>query len=268
MSLSDTFKQSGAPVRQARVHFSTAKDTNRIIRFYRANAHQHVDQRSDDMIREAATTGRFILISEKYNRLGASSATYDYKQGTSTAYWTEVGSTRAALEGFGLYAPIIASQVIYEFLTSPPNDHFFAAVYADNTAVASLLEKKVGWTPFTPGDALLDASGERENHDKGKILWLKADSQSLPHQARVVLDFIDKASTTGIENRKTGEWLKIDMTDFPLAHRLRPLVEALANSDFAKALENNPNQPMAQTRGLLQKYMSNALFIFRPKTLS
>jgi hypothetical protein len=173
------------------------------------------------------------MVTDPDGTIQMSSAAYDYadEKGNDRA-WIEIGSTRAAIEGFGLYPYIIASQVVHAWMNYPPDRFIFADIFTDNLQVASMLEKKVGWEPFTPDDELLDAAHERENQKNGRLLWFRAASSSLPHQARLVQTFIQNASQ-GILNRKTGETLKLDISAFPLAHVQRQNLDALATLNIA-----------------------------------
>jgi hypothetical protein len=243
MSLKNMFEntESDAPARRLKVRFSEAADSGALVDFYKQNRHQHVDDRPSEKIAATANAGRTFMITDEKDDIAAASCAYDYPHpldDSGETHWTEIGSTRAQLSGLGVYPFIIASQVIYDFLSSPPKDHFFASIYNDNLPVADFLENKVGWDRFVPDDDLIDASGERASLDK--LVWLKAESHTLPHQARLVLEFMDKAGGEGIINKKTGERTCFDFSQFPLANRFRAAVETLATGDFANAIEAAP----------------------------
>lgn len=260
MKISKYFKNP-AEAAEVKVHFSTIADVSRVFNFYAAYQHEHVDLRAEDLLRTSTENGRiFMAIHEPTSTIMMSSSAYDYddpRTNTVNKSWVEIGSTRAAVDGLGLYPFTIASQVIHEFITRPPEDFFFASIYNNNDAVAAMLSGKVGWSFFDPEDTLIDVSGERENMDK--LIWLRADTTSIPHQARLVLSVIERLERDGLRNKRTNEVYKINFQNFPLANELRPILKELAYGQYGKILENTPALNMRQASDTLKESMANRL---------
>lgn len=244
MSATQSF--NAASKRLCILRFSTAADADALFDYYDSHRHHHVDPLDRDDVAATAAAGRYLMVTDPDGTIQMSSAAYDYAddKGNNRA-WLEIGSTRAAIEGFGLYPYIIASQVVHAWVNYPPDHFIFADIFSDNLSVASMLEKKVGWETFTPDNDLLDAAHEQENQKNGRLLWLRVAPCSLPHQARLVQTFIENASQ-GILNRKTGDTLKLDISAFPLAHAQRQNLDALATLDTTVIIVQPAQVALAQ----------------------
>ena len=152
---------------------------------------------------------------------------------------------------------MISSQVINDFLTRPPKDRFVAIVDHDNDSVLHLLGNKTGWKSFKAGKDLSDALGATKDWESGNpYVWLGASSDTLSHQARLVLELIEQGQLT---NKKTGETLALDLKDFPLANDLRPYVEELATGKFGEELSKKRHTSLRTVRERLETHMKGAL---------
>lgn len=242
-----------------KVRFSYPADTARVLQHYRDNPHPHVDYRGDAVFTDRIENGRTLLVMTGHDEIALASMAYDFNepghQG-SHATWIELGSTVGAkdkLRGFSMYPFAIASQVVHEFLTQPPADHFFACIYKSNPEVTKFLNTAVGWKFYDPDDAFIAVAGETPENAKN-INWLQATTDTLPHQARVVLEVINKGY---LENRKTGGKALLDLDEFVLANQYLALVQELAHGAFGRMLESCPPIPLAQTRDQFLIYMKS-----------
>lgn len=251
-----------------KVRFSSASDAGKAIDFYENEQHQHVDRRPDDVLSARAKAGQILMIEDAQGTLKAASISYDFNRAatdraTGPATWIEIGSTRSTLSGIGLYPFIIASQVMERFLNDPPEETFIAAIFRDNMPVTNFLNKVVGWSLFEPKRECSDAADITKELDK--IYCLEAPTTSLPHQARIVLDFIERADSGRIKNKKTGETVTFDFSDFSLAGKLKPLLQELGYGTTAHALETGAPIPMHQARQLLERHFSANIPVNKPR---
>ena len=250
------------------MRFSTAADLKKVVGFYTANKHDDVDMREMAKTEKAVKDGRFLLMLDRSSGLYGGSAGYDYAAYGADNFWTEFGTTRTKQDGLGvpknemvphniLYPYIVASQVVYEFLTRPPQDRFFANIYENNTAVMYLLKDLVGWKDFAAEQKLVDMVAEFDNPDCDKAyVWLGCSSDTLPRQARLVMKLLE---TKELAYKKADGTVKLDLSKFPLANEWRPYVEALASGEFSEMLESNPHVGLAETRKLLESYVHQGI---------
>lgn len=177
------------------VGFSTASDITEVLRFYDENQHEHVDARDPVELEQEATDGRLLLIRKEGDIVAASSAfNYSVEKGAPPS-WVEIGATRVALNGYGFYPFIIASQSLEEVIRGTPEDYLFANIYADNEAVKHLLGVKTGWDNFlVSDDPTLEATYSRKKNvtpeEMNTWAWLRSPASRLPHQARIVRDVV------------------------------------------------------------------------------
>lgn len=249
-----------------RFHFSGAADLPNVKSYYASNRHNNVDIRKDDITEQAVKNGRFILVDQKDGTLHAGSAAYDFADpddDTEPRQWIELGTTRATLPGYGLYPYLISSQVVYDFLDKPPKDRFVAIVDDNNPSVRHLLGVKTGWKEFTASPELETALHQTKSWSSNDpYKWFGATTDTLPHQARLVLDLINK---TELVHKNGQDRHFLDFSDFPLANQFRKAVEFLANGPVANHLENNPHMGMAKARDYLEKHMKGQLKSPQPK---
>jgi nucleoid DNA-binding protein len=267
MSVSNSFKN--VAVKSIAVRFSEKGDEQKVYDFYKDNNHKHVDKRKKNVLDERVQNERVILVEDDKKNIGMGSISYDFNKASNKSLqpdWIEIGSTRSKLNGLGLYPFIIASQVVYEFIKNQPSEQFIANVYDDNKSVCYMLENLVGWKHIQPEQTMLDACSATKDKNKQHSAtrkWFAATSDTIPHQARIVLNMIDKGEieiktkdpNTG-KKVKTGQVIKVDTSQFVLAKELRPYVEALAHGKLAKALEENPQLTMNTARAYLAKHMN------------
>lgn len=249
MSTTSQFNISSLPA--LTVRFSGPADVPAVLDFYHSNQHHNVDNRGDDVFTKRTEEGRAILILNPDNSIGMASMSHPMDQGKKI----EIGSTRAQLEGFGLYPFVVASQIVHEFLERPAQECFFACIHLDNDSVTKMLNQKVGWQFMTPSQDFADAVGEGATKDT--LRWLVASSDTFAHQARVASDAMAKGY---VENRKTGEKLRLDLSAFSLAGAYQRHVHELAHGRFGEMLENAMPIPPAEARKAFENYMQGATY--------
>lgn len=236
------------------IRFSTPADVPAVLSFYHANQHHNVDNRGDAVFQNRTEQGRVFLALMPDHSIGAASMSHPFTTPLAnggTGLSSEIGSTLARVDGFGLYPFIVASQIIHEFLEKPPEGVFFALIHTDNTPVLNLLTKKVGWNIVPASQDFADAIGEGPNIDH--FTWLNASTNTFAHQARIVLSQID---TGYVEHKKTGQRLNLDLSGFSLATKHRAALSELANGAFGQMLEQSPAKDLRQTLGLFSAYMA------------
>lgn len=265
MSLSDGNDGGRDHKKSLKFAFSKAADHDRLVEFYKDNRHDTVHIRKPAVMRKAVDNGRFIVLTDDQNGVRAGSGAYDYPDDDHNYQrrWTELGTTTANMPGYGLYPYIIAAQVIMDFIGRTPSESFVATIDHDNYSVIDLLKNKVGWKEFSPSEELKkEIKNTKDWSTENPVVWLRATPEALPHQARLVLELIDK---TELVNKKTGEKVKLDLSDFPLANEMRSYVEALADGKLAKAFEENPHITMNTARAYLAKHMNGQVHYPRPR---
>jgi hypothetical protein len=157
---------------------------------------------------------------------------------------------------------MIASQVIREFLENTPTDKFFAIIDHDNHAVIKRLYE-TGWKDFTPTKHIEDSlKATKDWATDNPVVWRHATSDTLPHQARIVLAVIEKGE---LVNPRTGAKAELDLSQFPLANKYLPHLQALARGPFADALENAPHTGLKETRARLEQHLKKGLQSPQPK---
>lgn len=227
------------------IRFSKQSDVPQVLKFYEDHRHPNVDDRGNDIFTDRTESGRALLVFTPDGEIGMSSMSHPMK-GTGAV---EIGSTLSPME-YRLYTFVIASQIIHEFLERTPEDCFFACIHKGNP-VTDILNKKVGWEYLTPTQAFADSVGEGSNI--AKLNWLHVPTNTLGHQARIVLEQIDKGY---LEHKKTGARINLDLRGFSLAQEFRRHVEELAQGRFGEMLENSLPLPLKAARKALQDYQA------------
>lgn len=234
------------------IRFSTPADVPAVLHFYQTNLHKNVDYRGDDIFADRTENGRTLLILNPDNTIGMASTSHPFDQNKKI----EIGSTiRSGLDGLGLYPFVIASQVIHEFLERTPEECLFACIHKENADVVSMLHKKVGWNMTTPTQEFADAVGEG-NHIND-LTWLRADTDTFAHQAKIVDTSINKGF---VENKKTGEKFGLNLAHFSLATTFNHHLQELAHGRFGEMLKHAHPLPLAQARQSFENYLKGATY--------
>jgi hypothetical protein len=237
------------------IRFSEQNDTQTICDFHQKNPHHNVDPRKPEIVEERARNGRILLI-EQGGAVKASSIGYDFTRASegSGAAWIEIGTVRSTIGG--IFAFMIASHVIHEFLNSPPGEKFVTNIHSRNARVGHKFQHEAGWKIFVPSDeitAACKATKTAESKESPRI-WFEATSDTLPFQARIV----ENAMTRGIDG-KTGK-MDLDLSRFPLSATFRRQVEELAHGRFGEMMEKAEPLPLRETRGLFEQYLNGATY--------
>lgn len=238
--------QTGAQRRKKYfLSFSTTKDTQDLLDYYSANAHGNVYQREESQIRERIRSGAVIMLRDEQDKIVAASITWPIMDKQGRHKWSEVGTTRFTLPGFGLYEPMVASQIVQSALVEPPEDRFIAEVDVSNTAVIYLLHKKLGWPTYNPPKDLEEAvEGTVDpNEPITPVNWYQCGPETLAKHAGMVMKLIDNPV---LKNSKTGEEIEIDMSKFPLAQKFKKAVEVLSKMQAANDDRPDPKKTVAK----------------------
>lgn len=263
----DYFSKAKKP--SLKVRFSQAADVNNILQYYKDNQHQHVHIREAEWYASHARKGQYLLGLENDGNIIASTGTYDYivngdgdgdVDGKPSYY--ELGSTSfkpGKGTGYNLYPFFIASQVVQAFLEHPPKEMCIANVYDDSPVGKKMLVPIVGWKEIQPSEDILakfKSSKSADHTNNNPMTWYGTPTDTIPHMARIVLDFLNKGEVT---NKKTGDVLKLDVSDFSLAQDFRHAVEMLAHGPVANHLENNPHMGMKAAREYLENHRQSRI---------
>src|ERR1700733_14489640 len=110
------------------VRFSTSKDEKDIFDFYKKNEHTFVFLRDAEVWKERIASGAVTMIHDDSGKIVAASISYPIMHksadGNDVHQWTEIGSTRVALEGIGLFNALVSAQVLRAYMLEPPKDRF------------------------------------------------------------------------------------------------------------------------------------------------
>lgn len=262
MSQQNSFHAAGRE--RLTVAFSRAADLPDVLAYYGANRHDAVDIRKGNVTENAVKNGRFLLVRDRNGALRAGSSTYDFATaaGDDKRAWSEMGTTRATLPGFSLYQFMIASQVVREFIENTPTDRFFAIIDHDNPAVIKRLYE-AGWKDYTPDPHLVGAlEATKDFHTDNAVVWRSATSDTIPHQARIVLAQIEKGK---LVNPRTGAEADLDLSQFPLAQQYLPHLRALAGGSLADKLEKSPHMGLKTARALLDNHLKKGVQSPQPR---
>lgn len=257
MSLKNVFSNSGA--KTLTIRFSQPADVPVLLDFYRNNRHPHVDYRGDALFTDRIESGRALVVFKPDGAIGMSSMSHPFNDpvtSSSRPRWAEIGSTVGSMDGLGLYPFVVATQVIEEFISRTPDDKIFACIYKSNPAVTDMLNKKVGWPIISPSADFALAVGE-DPSTMGRLNWLHAESDSLRHQARIVIAILDKGF---VENRKTGEKFALDVRNLSLANTTYRHLTELAYGRFGEMLEKAHPLPLQKARDTFDKYLNGARY--------
>lgn len=224
----DAFSNSNIPSK-VKIRFSTPADVERIIAYYESNPHPGYAPReaTPGQIRD----GRAILIEDDGGTIWGASVEYGFfsenqDENASNPAWAEIGTTRITLNGCGLYPVIIAAEALYAYLDNTPEQCVYADVHQGNEQVIKLLHGKLQWPEYDAPDELTQISqGSLDESKKGiPVNYYKCGEEQLPHQAATVMSMIKSG---GLQH-KSGQFIEVDLSDFPLATTYIQDMERLA----------------------------------------
>lgn len=219
------------------VRFSTSSDEEKIFDFYQSNPHQFVFKRDPEIWRERISSGAVTIIEDEQGNIVASSITYPVTDDQGRHMWSELGSTRVALDGLGLVKPLVATQVLRAYLLEPPDDRFVLEIVNGNAHSKHVFEKQ-GATPFDIPDALrqkVAATVAPENQNT-QVEWFQLGVETMPDYARILTE-VEKNPV--IVHRGTGEVYTLDFSRCALHQHFYQEVVDLSGQDFGdRAMPN------------------------------
>lgn len=219
------------------VRFSEPEDEDAIFEFYASNPHTYVAKREPEVWRERIASGAVTLIHDEDGTIVASSISYPLvckdEDGEDAHMWTEIGSTRVALDGIGLFKTLVSAQIMRAYLLEPPEDRFALEIIKGNEHSKHVF-LKAGATAFDIPDALQvkvlnSLAPESKNID---VEWFQMGVETLPLMAQYVLDSYKNPK---LVNKKTGEEYELDFSRCALTTQFLDAVENVAGLDFGDA---------------------------------
>ena len=219
------------------VRFSTSQDEKDIFGFYKDNQHTFVFQRDPEVWKERIAAGAVTIIHDENGKIVASSISYPITQkdanGNEVHQWTEIGSTRVALEGIGLFDAMASAQIVRAYLLEPPKDRFVLEIILGNSH-SKYVFTKLGATLYTiPSDlAKKVKSTIAPGSGKDPVEWFQIGAEAIPAIAKKLVD-AEKNNT--LVNKKTGEKYELDFSRCALMTTFKDEVKDLANENFGDA---------------------------------
>lgn len=225
------------------VRFSTSQDEQEIFEFYKQNQHEFVFLRDPEVWKERIAAGAVTLIHDEDGKIVASSISYPITQtdanGNELHQWTEIGSTRVALDGIGLVKTLVSAQVLRAYMLEPPNDRFVLEIVVDNSHSKHVFTKM--------GATLYDMPPDLEKKVKATIApgsglapveWFQMGVETVPGLAQNILD---SAQNNVLVNKKTGEEYILDFSRCVLINQFHDEVKDLAKNDFGDVKKPDPD---------------------------
>tara|TARA_B100002019_G_scaffold182318_1_gene157353 strand:- start:233 stop:1081 length:849 start_codon:yes stop_codon:yes gene_type:complete len=259
---------------QAPAHFDRANNTDLLIRpshegdtpqimaFHRDNPNQYVDPLTEERISEIAAQQRIMLVTSISGQILGTTVAYPYlcHVNRSDDGWIEAGAVRSTVNGVGKL--MTGSQILQQFINSPPQHGFFTNIYAENEDATAFFSK-AGWR-------LLDEVPEGIQRSYGDVqgytldemntwTWMEFPISSLPNLARKVLDTL---STGQAMNSKTGQSVNIELSNQLPFHcpEGRAILEIVGNGDIAAKLESDgDHMSWSEARELITSHLEQVL---------
>lgn len=223
------------------VRFSSSSDEEAIFDFYERHQHEFVAKRDPDIWKERISSGAVTIIHDEDGNIVASSISYPVTRknadGEEVHAWTEIGSTRVALDGLGLIRALLSAQVLRAYLLEPPEDRFALEIIHGNEHSKHVF-LKAGATSFDIPDEMREkVLSTLSPEDQGiQVEWFQLGVEVIPQFARTLLEIEANAR---IVNKKTGEEFEIDFSQCVLITMFREQVEDMSGHDFGDAKQPN-----------------------------
>jgi len=236
------------------VRHSKAEDEKAVFDFYTGNPHNFVAKRDRDLWKERIASGAVTIIEDDKGKIMAAAITYPVTKknaaGEDVHAWSEIGSVRVALDGVGLFKPLLSALVTRAFLLEPPEDRFAIEIVNGNDHSKHVFEKE-GAVPFNAPKALLDkVAGTMAPDDTTSkdMNWFQLSIESMPHLAQNMLDCIKNPK---LVNKKTGEEYELDFSKSVVVSFFKPALEKIAGNNYGDAKKPDMSQGLKKHRNRL-----------------
>ncbi len=231
------------------VRYAEPSDEKAVFDFYAENKHDFVFQRDPEVWKERIASGAVTIIHDEAGKIVASSISYPVTEmvnGQEVHKWTEIGSTRVALEGIGLFNALISAQVVRAYLFEPPEDRFCIEIIKGNEHSKHVFVK-AGCVPYNPPDGFLKkCAANIVNDDPNvKVDWFQMGVEAVPPLAQMMLD---KMASGRVVNKKTGEEYEFDFSRCVVASKFKDALKDLAGKDFGDVKQPNQRHGMKSFR--------------------
>lgn len=228
----DTPTDKNSDVKKLYVRFSTQADEKAIFDFYAGHQHQFVFQRDPEVWKERIKSGAVTIIHDDKGEIIASSISYPVltkdAQGNDVHKWTEIGSTRVAVEGIGLFKTLISAQIMRAYLLEPPDDRFALEIVLNNTHSKHVFLKH-GATPFDIPPDMAKAVGATITSNGGqKVEWFQMGMETIPAFAQ---NLLDAAKSNRVVQKDTGQAYDVDFSKCVLMTAFADDIKAIAKLD-------------------------------------
>jgi len=138
-------------------------DFERVLAFYRQNAHKYVREREPEVLEAAIDRASLIIAEDEGGRIQGSCAQITHSDGL----YSETGAVRILVNGFGLQAILMGICAFNEYIFSPPSKYIFAITAADNYPSIKNIER-AGFLHDQPEASVLAAIGRKEGFPPDK----------------------------------------------------------------------------------------------------
>ena len=232
------------------VRFSNSGDVEAIRNFYQENQHQFVFQREPEVVRERVEAGAVTIIEDSKGNIVASSISYPIivtdEEGNSAQKWTEVGSTRIALEGAGVFKTLISAQILRAVLLEPPEDRFVLEIVKANARSTNVFQR-LGSQPFDVPEDLTRAVQKTiaPTSQGAEVTWYQLGPETIPYLAKNLVECMNNPVLT---NKQTGQEYELDFSKCPLQTLFKAELEKLAGIS-----PDEQNHPVS-IKGLKNKF--------------
>lgn len=232
------------------VRFSTSQDVEAVRNFYQNNQHQFVFQREPDVVKERVESGAVTIIEDSKGAIVASSISYPIVvkdgEGNDNHMWTEIGSTRIALEGAGVFKALISAQILRAFLLEPPEDRFVLEIVKSNARSTNVFQK-LGSLPFEVPEELTKVVQQTITPDcqGAEVTWYQFGPETVPDLAKNIVECM---CNPVLKNKLTGQEYEIDFSKCPLKTLFADAVNDLAGETPDKKF------PLASIKMLRNKF--------------
>lgn len=228
------------------VRFSTSADVKAILDFYQSNEHEYVAHRDPAVLKECVDSGAVTLIEDAAGKIIATSISYPIMDDQDRHKWTEIGSTRIALSGAGLFEAIFSAQILRAYLLEPPEDRFVIEIDVDNKHSKHVFEK-AGCQPYQIPEGLRKLAEESmAPEDRGvPVDWYQFGIEGIPELAEKLLNKLD--------NPSINDLYEFDFSRCQLTNMFEKQLRHLSNQDYGDHAKADLKKGLRDQRDQLNK---------------